>query len=321
MSINSANIVTAFGAYYIPEGQNMDRLREQLRQPSVTPSYAIPIIHDGDVYRFSNVTLGQIVQGFQKGFTPKGDLTFEPNEIRLRNIKIDLSLFPDDVKGRWLGFLAGLPNDMERKNWPIVKYLMEKHVATQIGHDMELQAYFNGSYVAPTPGTPSAASAVLDGVKKLLDAGITGSTMQAVTLSSVITETNAFDRIEQFVDNFDPLLSSVPVTVYMSTKMLKWYLRDKRNTHGTDVNYVAGKVTVDFAENVKLVGLPSMGNSGYVWATPDDNFLYLRKANGMSDPKIEEAKREVNIMLDWWEGLGFGYNALVYVYKPGQEEE
>lgn len=320
MSITSTNMVTAFGAYYINEGQNMERLREQVRQKTVTPQYAELIIHDGDVYRFSNVTLGEIVQGFQKAFTAKGDLAFEPNEIRLRNIKIDLSLYPDDVKGRWLGFLADL-KVQERKDWPIVRYLLEKHVIPQLHADMETQAYFKGSYVAPTPGTPTPAAAVMDGIKKLLDAGITASSMNPVTLTNAVTKANAFDRIEEFSENIPEVLSSVPVTIYMSTRKLLWYLQDKRNTHGADINYVPGKVTVDFMDNIKLVGLPSMAGSDYIWATPDSNFLYLRKVNGMSDPKVEEAKREVFLMLDWWEGIGFGYNGLVYVYKPGQEEE
>jgi hypothetical protein len=36
----------------------------------------------------------------------------------------------------------------------------------------------------------------------------------------------------------------------------------------------------------------------------------------MVDPKVEESKREVSLMLDWYEGIGFGYNELVYAFKP-----
>jgi hypothetical protein len=88
-------------------------------------------------------------------------------------------------------------------------------------------------------------------------------------------------------------------------------LRDKRNTHGTDVNYNPEQPTVDFT-NVRIVGLPSMKGEKMIWATPKDNFLYLRKARGMKKPKVEESKREVFLMLDWWEGLGFAYDELVY---------
>ena len=108
MSIIKTDIVTAFGDYYINEGQNESRLFSKLREKSVTTSHAKPIITENDVYRSAHSRLGEIVQSFQKGFTEKGDVTFTPNEIRLRNIKIDLSLYPDDVKGSWLGFLQKL---------------------------------------------------------------------------------------------------------------------------------------------------------------------------------------------------------------------
>jgi hypothetical protein len=83
--------------------------------------------------------------------------------------------------------------------------------------------------------------------------------------------------------------------IYMDPKILRWYHRDKRNTHGTDVNYDPSKPVVDFT-NVELVGLPSMAGEKMIWASPIDNYLYIRKENGMKKPKVEEAKREVSLM-------------------------
>jgi len=310
MSIVKTDLVTDFGSYYINEGQNEARLLSGIRQKSVTTSHAKPIIHDGDVYRFSNVALNEIVQGFQKGFTAKGDATFTPNEIRLRNLKIDLSLYPDDVKASWLGFLASI-DVQERANWPIVRYLLEKEVVPAIPHDLETQAYFKGSYVAPTPGTATTTAATMDGLKTIITAGLAGD-MNTVTLSAAVSASNAFDMVEEFVDSLTDLTDKgVKMKLYMDPKVLRWYHRDKRNTHGTDVNYNPDKPVVDFT-NVELVGLPSMAGEKMIWASPVDNFLYIRKANGMKKPKVEESKREVFFMLDWWEGLGFGYDALVY---------
>ncbi|MGK4567831.1 hypothetical protein [Flavobacterium sp. 3HN19-14] len=317
MSIVKTDLVAAFGDHYINEGQNLDRLKSALRIPTTTPNTAKPIIHDGEVYRFSNVVFQEIIQAFQKQFTAKGNLTFKPNEIRLRNIKIDLSLYPDDVKGSWLGFLGSL-TDQERKNWPIVRYLLESEVVPQLKMDLETKAYFKGVYVAPTPGTPGNAADCMDGIKVMLDEGIADNSMQMLTLPEEPSKTNMFDSFELIADQLDDTLSAVPVTIYASTKNVKAYLRDKRNTHGSDVNYDGKKITIDFADNVKIVGLPSMAGSNYIWATPDFNYLYLRRQNGMSEPNVEESKREVFLMLDWWEALGFGYNELVYVFKPGQ---
>lgn len=318
MSIVTTDIVTAFGSYYVNEGQNMDSLKEQIRQPSVTPSYAVPVITESDVYRSAHGALGEIVQGFQKAFTAKGDLTFKPNEIRLRNAKIDLALYPDDIKGKWLGFLSSL-TIQERADWPIVRYLLEKHVAPQIPHDMETKAYWGGSYIAPTPGVAGTTAGTIDGLKKLIDEGLAAGSVNAVALSAVPSASNMFDTIEEISDNImvsNPLLAGVKVRMYMDPKYLRDYFRDKRNTHGTDVNYNAASPTVDFTPNLELVGLPSMAGSGYIWATPVDNYIHLRKVNGMQSPKVEESKREVFLMLDWFEGIGFEYNELVYAYKP-----
>lgn len=311
MSIIKTDIVTEFGDYYLPEGQNESRLLSTVRQKSVTTTYAKPIIHDGDVYRFSNVKLNEIVQGFQKKFTAKGEVTFTPNEIRLRNLKIDLALYPDDVKGSWLGFLASL-DVQERKDWPIVRYLLENEITPAIPNDLETQAYFKGEYKAPTVGTATKTAETMDGLKTIISAGITGD-MNTIVLADAITKANAFDRVEDFVEGLSELLDKgVKMRVYMDPKILRWYHRDKRDTHGTDVNYDASKPTVDFT-NVELIGLPSMAGEKMMWATPVDNFLYIRKVNGMKKPKVEESKREVFLMLDWWEGLGFGYDVFVYV--------
>jgi hypothetical protein len=310
MSIDNSAIVTAFGAYYLNEGQNLSRLTSSLRTKSVTPSFATPIIIDSDIYRSANADLSEIIQGFQTGWTPKGDVSFTPNEIPLRNIKIDLELYPDKLKGNWLGFLTSL-TEAERKNWPIVRYLAEEHVATRIPNDLETKAYFKGAYVAATPGTATAASEVMDGLKTTITAGLSGN-MNTVALTDAITYLNAFERVEEFVDGLAELTDKgVSVVVKMDLKILKWYLRDKRNTHGQDVNYQAESVTVDFT-NVQLVGLPSMAGEKMLWATTPANFVYIRKVNGMNAPRVEESKRQLFIMLDWWEAIGFDHDELVY---------
>lgn len=312
-TITKTALVAQFGSHYIPEGQNESRLLTQLRQKSVTTSYAKPIIYDGEVYRFANTRLGEIVQQFQKTFTAKGNLEFKPNEIRLRNLKIDLSLYPDEVKGSWLGFLQDM-DAQERKNWPIVRFLLEKEVIPQLHSDMELKAYFKGEYEAAVTGTSGTTVKTLDGIKKLLTDGLANvdQQMQSVALSAAVSKANAFDMIEEFVENFDPLLEGTKMRGYMDPKILRWYHQDKRNTHGVDVNYDPNKPTVDFS-NCELVGLPSMAGEKTIWATPLDNFLHIRRANGMKKPLLEESKREVSLMADWWEGLGFGHNELVYV--------
>lgn len=323
MSIVTTDLVTQFGSYYLTEGQNLDRLKAAIRQPAVTPGYAVPIISESDVYRNSNTVLGSIVQQFQKTFTAKGDLTFKPNEIRLRNLKVDLSLYPDDVKGKWIGFLASL-TDQERANWPIVRYLLEKEVVPQIQHDLEMSAYWKGVYTVPTNGVAGNAEDSMDGLRRLINLGLADGSMNAISLSSTPTTSNIFDMVEEAVE--ETIMTNVALTgtqmmVAVSPSWLRAYYRDKRNSHGSDVNYsTTGINTIDFMPNVELVGLPCMEGSDYIWITPKDNFAYVRKVNGMSTPKVQEHDREVHLMLDWYEAIGFLYNGLVFAYKPSDSE-
>lgn len=323
MSVITTDLVTQFGSYYLNEGQNMDRLKSALRQPAVTPSYAVPIIHDSDVYRTSNTSLGSIVQQFQKAFTPKGDITFKPNEIRLRNLKVDLSLYPDDVKGKWIGFLQNL-SVQERADWPIVRYMLEKEVVPQIPHDLEMSTYWKGVYTAATAGTAGNAEDAMDGIRRLLNNGIADSSMNQISLSAAPSTSNIFEIIEEYAEKTyitNTALSGVKQRIYMSPSWLRAYFRDKRNTHGADTNFsTTGINVIDFMPNVELVGLPSMEGADYIWSTPVDNFVHIRKLGGMTTPKVEESKREVFLMLDWWEALGFLYNGLVCVYKPADSE-
>lgn len=319
MSIIASEIVTKFGSYYLEEGQNMDRLKAALRQKSVTPSVCVPLITESDLYRTANTKLGEVVQSFQKTFTPKGDLEFKPNEIRLRNIKADLVIAPDDLKASWLGFLVDL-KEQDRSQWDIVRYMMEVHLASRIPHDMETQAYYKGIFSAPVNGTAGTAANALDGFQKLINDGRTAGTVQTLTLGAALSKSNVFDSIEQIADDIMavmPMLEGIPMQVCMAPSWIRAYYRDKRNTHGNDVNYtVTGINTVDFTPNFKLVGLPSMEGTNEIFVTPADNMVYLRKSKGMSTPNVQLFDRQVKVLVDWWEAIGFLHNELVFSYKP-----
>ena len=122
-TIEVAQLIQDFGNYYINQGQNMARLRQLFRERSMTPSVFTPIVTEDTLYRHSITRLGSIVQQFQKQWTPKGKLSFEPREIRLRNIKIDHELYPDEIKDSWAGFLSTLNNEQDRKAWPLIRFM------------------------------------------------------------------------------------------------------------------------------------------------------------------------------------------------------
>jgi hypothetical protein len=319
MALEIADIVSEYGEFYIPGSANTKNLISLQKQKTVTPSYATPIVTDATIYRAPQTYMSEVVQAFQKNFTEKGTITFKPNDIPLYKLKIDLSLYPDELEETYLGFLTNIA-EADRSNWPLIKWLLEVHVLEQRKEDMEKKVYGKGVYAAPTNGTASTAASSMNGIIKLITDGLAGtitphSLMNAVALTAPFAEATAFDGVEEFADNFEDVLDDVPMVIGMPTKWLKWYLRDKRNIHGTDVNYKDGMYTVDFADNLQLVGLPSMAGTDTIFATPKKNFIHLSPKTKMNPIKVESAKRVVDILGDWREGLGFLYNELVYVYQ------
>ena len=76
----------------------MARLYSAIRQSSQTTKNATIKVVKDTIYRGSKTSLGSIVQPFQKGFTPKGDLEFKPATIDLFKMKIDLAMYPDYIE-------------------------------------------------------------------------------------------------------------------------------------------------------------------------------------------------------------------------------
>lgn len=323
MSVLVNEIVAQFGNVYINEGQNMERLKAAIRQKAVTPSVCVPLIVESDVYRSANAKLGEIVQQFQSQFTAKGDFELKPNEIPLRNIKVDVLIDPDKVKASWLGFLA---NDaqMDRTQWPLVRYILEVYLAAQIQHDLEMKTYFKGVYTTPTSGVAGGASKALDGFRRLINLGLANGTINPLTLATSPTTSNIFDSVEKIADAVlahNTALEGEPINICMAPSWVRAYFRDKRNVHGTNVNYsTTGINEIDFIPNMRIVGLPSMEGSDYIMVTPSSNMVHLRKVNGMASPDVQKADRQVKVLLDWWEGIGFLHNELVYACKPADSE-
>ena len=73
---------------------------------------------------------------------------------------------------------------------------------------------------------------------------------------------------------------------------------------------------LDFAPAF-VVGLPSMINTNDIWITPKSNILHItKKGENAAKVNLEESKRCVSVMTDWWEGFGFGIKELVWTNVP-----
>ena len=302
-------LITAYGAYYRDSGQNIQRILQLPFQTLETTKYFTEMRTKETIFELSQGTVSSILQPFQKKFTPSGELGFTPNRIQLNHLKADLSIFPDDIEATWLGFLAGL-DAPSRKDWPLVRYAIEYFYINKINEDRENYAHYKGVYVAPADGVASVPVNSMDGIQKKLKDGL-ATGIKPLTGVGVLTKATVFDQVEMAVDLIDEVYQSKSMGLFMAPAMARAYLKDKRTK--AFYNIAGAKEidnSVDFAPQF-VVGLPSMVGTTDMFITPKENLLHLTKRSPATFD-IQTVAREVQLLMDWWEGIGFGMNGAVW---------
>ena len=163
--MNIQDIITEFGAYYMPGSENMNRLIVKLYARSVTDTVLNTRVTDATLWRAAEASIGSILQPFQKDWTPKGEATLTPLSIGLFKMKIDCEEHPDSLEETWAGFLAD--NSLDRKTWPFVRWFVEVLMLPKAKEEYELEAIYFGKRKEPVKGTPGEAFEVMNGIHHL----------------------------------------------------------------------------------------------------------------------------------------------------------
>ncbi len=311
-TITVSEIVSAFGTYI---GQNTQQVLKLLTQPTESQKFMTTVATRDLEYRMAKGVIDDVVQGFQKAWTPKGTPAFTPRTITQRRHKIDLAFYPDEIVDSWLGFLA--TEDVDRKTWPITRYILEQLIIPKVLDNRELKIIGKGNYAAPEAGTAQATGLSMDGFcTQLEDAKTAGtSNINFITLDA-LTATNIFAQIEAFAAGVDELYQATAMNVFVSRGLYRAYHQRRRDLHGSDSNY-QGKADIIEGPNMTLVPLPSMATKDIIFATPKENFIRLINRNdGASNIAVENVDRQVKIYADWYEAVGFGIEEAVFASVP-----
>ena len=310
-------LVTEFGALYLNNGQNLSRLFRGLMQPGVTLN--MPglrhISTNESVWRCANPIIQSMLQAFQIGFTPKGNVDFHPNEIRLQHMKVDMQIVPHEIEESWLGFLNGDSDKIEK--WPITKYIMQQ-VLDSVAEDKEINVAYNGVAATPTDGTAGDASEVMDGFHKKLCEGVLDSQypIRLIDGMGALTTENIFEQLEYFVRHLPERYRRVPFHIFVSDDMRLAYLEAKRALGYytiTDDSQISTKL--DFC-NCFLHALPSMAGTNHIWATLPQNIVHLTKRDlSTAHFDVQKTDRVVKLLIDWWEAIGFICNDMVFTNR------
>lgn len=314
MKVKIDEIINEFGEHYVDGGQGMQNLQAKYMERSeFVQSFPLLPTEDTVVHK-ATVSISEVLQGFQSAFTAKtgSEVKFELESIPLCHVKIDEVINPDEIMPSWLGFLAS--NQLDRSEWPIVRYITEVLILGRYQDDLETKASFKGVKGVITPGTATSAIGAMDGVrKKIRDAFAAGKTNQIV-LGAVPTDPVLFcDYVENFVEAIPSLLREKITEVSMSKELERRYRKGVRKKYNENYLQKANTATLIDDEQIVVKGYTALSGSSLIYATPQDN-----KANPMKAPDnqgrfdVQKQDRSVKLLSDWWIGLGFWYYGYVF---------
>lgn len=309
----ASDVVTEYGAYYLNHGQNANNLVQKLNYKSEFDSLFTTIATDDTVIRMGSSTMSRLLQPFQKTWSPTGEVTFKAQPITLYKKKVDFQDYPDDLEATWLGFLAD--EGLDRKQWPFVKWLLEKHIIPKTIEDYERNEVYAGEFLAPpTPGTAGAVGTSMNGAKKIINDHITATDITPIATGALSTTPATFlAQIEAFVDAIDPLYRSTPMTLAMNYAQSVVFKRGMRAAYNVNYEQTNSLMTLIDYPNIEVRGLHAMGSSGKIFATPKFNAIRgVKRLANLDRVQVENVDRLVKIYTDFSSGVGFVIPELVF---------
>lgn len=305
------DIVTEFGAFYKDGGQNISRLYQVLRRKLASEEIFTTVLTDDTVWTAGKTSFGRLVQAYQKGFTPINPLAFDPVTIKMFHHKVDTNETPHDLEPTWLGFLAD--SSVSPKDWPFVRYWIEQLIIPQIEDDMETLEIGKGVRVEPTTNTPGAAGAGMDGFLTIIKQHVTAGRTTPITMGAIPTDDKELVQyIEDLCDQIDDKYWDQPLDLNINRKLHRRYRRGLREVYGKD--QVDNKLDNAVKEtNVLVKPRASMAGKNRIFTSPKENSVVLKKkTQNQKRFDLQVDKRQLNILTDWWYGVGFILPELIF---------
>ena len=318
--ITSSALVDAFGAYYINSGQNEQNIHNRLREEFGTAEAFRTVDSEDTILREANSGFTEVLQSFQKTFTPKGGVALAPKSIPLFNVKVDELFYPDDLKNQWAAFFTS--DVLDRTQWPFVRWFIEEYVLKQIKVDLEKQAIYKGQYAAPTPGVPNDAIETMNGIKFLIDTAIAdGGTVVIPTGAPSATPATWAAQVEAFAGSVDELYWDQEMTLNMSRQNALKYSIGRRTKYNMYYPQAPALATVEDFPNITIVGRASMNGSNKIWMSPKVNSILAFKGGSNKDiVEVEKVDRQVKVYTDFWIGAGFIDDGLIFTNDQDIED-
>lgn len=307
-----AALVSEYGAHYIDEGQNMQRLTRQLYYGNSFDELFTIVRTDNTTYRGASSLVTRLAQPFQQDWTPLGDVEFVPAPIETYGIKMDVDVNPDELVKTWMGWATS--NDHDRAEWPFIRWLLEVHLVPKFTEDIMLNEAYNGEFAAVTPGTAGAAGTAMDGLKKIINDWITAGRISPFTIGawSADPETFVTQLEDDFIGAIEEKYQRQTMTLVMNVSLYNRFRAGQLAKYNKHYEQASTERFMLFP-NITVVGEPALGSSEKVWCTPKENqILAWKYGEKGADFGIESRHRTVSIFTDFYKGYGFLIPEIVF---------
>lgn len=278
---------------------------------------------EGEYYVVENAEATEILQPYQGGFTPKGEVTHSEQSIRVRPVKLDMRFTEVQLAKWWNSWMISrFDPEKDPMEWTFPRYIVEKELIPKFNDDLNTVAW-TGEYAAPTPGTAGDAVDSVDGFKKVIADAITAGSIPAgnVITTTAITSSNARDKVELFLDSIPEVITAKGGRILMSPTLRRHYFRDYRGEftqqagpYSTDNS--PRKILVD-DYNVMLESVATMSGSGRMIFLPNgrDNMVWVSRAGAPVYPQFifKAQSRVLEMYATIYRGYGFEYPQELYV--------
>jgi hypothetical protein len=304
--IDISALSSSLGAYH---RQHASELYSSLIEKDREMSLFGTIAGVKDEFVATEMQLSEIIQSYQKDWTPKGDVVFKPEIGKVRRVKVDLELDPVTLEKTWEG--ARIDGSLPEGQQLLEGYIMNE-IIKRIKKDVRKQA-FKGVYAAPTAGTAGAASAALDGLEKIYKtAALAGKIDNMVTTAGAVTVSNARDRVEEVFDSVADDYKDENLVMILSQTNLRHYKRDYRAEFGANQDYkgMNGElqpVMID-GTNCELFGVPALNGGDLMIVTLRENLKRLIDGTGEDNDfnlRFQVNRRVIEVLGDFKMGFMF----------------
>ena len=296
---------------YIHTGYNLRDIWKRAMQQLEFEQYMFKKSGVRGKFSFLNSSSTEVLQPWQKAWTPKGAVAFTPYINEAFHQKIDFTI--DNIDEIFDGYLNFMGDEtLLRKDWPLVRYIMEQHIMPQVIEELNIQSA-QGVHDAPTPGTAGASIDGANGILTIVENEITATNLDEI-VTGAITVSNAVEKTELFLVSIDDKVLKNCKQLFMNKTNARFYHKNYRALFGSTNDPMSkGNLKLDYYD-IEVVGLDAFAGKNRIMTTPVGNMVVgYDKIYTPNSMDVQQDKRVVNLLADFVRGYGFKTLAEVYV--------